>query len=86
MDAPFCRLPTDTNCFIPLILHAGETLSHGLRQFLEPQILYVVEFSMPSRLASCEKDWHSPCTIPQEREIETRNAFGGARREEGLMK
>jgi hypothetical protein len=41
---PFCRLDTDTNCFISLNLHANETLSHRLRQFPELQTLYVVEF------------------------------------------
>ena len=84
--ASFCRLGYDTNCFISLTLHAVETLSHGLRQFPELQLLYVVEFALLSGRTHCGKDWHSPCSIQWEREGETRNAFGGARREEGLMK
>ena len=84
--APFCRLAVDTNCFISLTLHVVETPSQGLRQIPERQILYVIEFGRFSTLSGVEKDWHSPCSISGVRKVETRYAFGGARREEGLMK
>jgi len=57
-----------------------------LRQFPELQILYVVDFTPFFDPANCGKDWHSPCTISPVRESETRYAFGGAKREERLMK
>jgi hypothetical protein len=82
-DASFCRLATDTNCFIPLTLRSDETASHRLRQFPELQILYVVEFTLLFDSANCGKDWQSPCTITGMRDSETRYAFGGARREKG---
>jgi hypothetical protein len=67
-------------------LHAVETPSHGLRQFPELQFLYVVEFAPLFVSRSCGKDWHSSCSISMMREGETRGAFGGAGRQEGLMK
>ena len=83
---PFCRSGPDTNCFIPLNLLAVETPSHGLRQFPELQIPYVVEYAPLFDLLRGGEDWHSPCTNSLMRKRETRYAFGGARRQEGLMK
>ena len=84
--APFCRLARDTNCSVSLILFADETQSHELRQFSESQILYVVEIALLFNHPSCGKDWQPPCYISRMRDFETRYAFGGARRDEGLMK
>jgi hypothetical protein len=65
---PFCRSGTDTNCFRSLTLHGDETPSHGLRQFPELQILYVVEFPSLWNHLRWGEDWHFPCSIFCERE------------------
>jgi len=57
-----------------------------LRQFPKLQILYVVEFAIFCESLSYGKDWHPPCRASCERQSETHYAFGGARREERLMK
>jgi len=84
--APFCRLAPDTNCFISLTLHADETQSHRLRQFSGFQILYVVDIAPLLDPPSCGKDWQPPCNKVTMRGFETRYAFCGARRVEGLIK
>jgi len=48
--------------------------------------MYLVDFASFFAGRRCGKDWQSPCSVKEMRVAETRNAFGGARREEGLMK
>src|SRR3979490_3416901 len=81
---PFLSPGGDTNCFSSLTFHAIETVSHGLRQFPELQLLYVVEFGLLFDSHGCGKDWHSSCSISGCAELRRALRLGQVGRKEGL--